>query len=260
MKKLFFVVLTSVLLAGCSEGNSVEVKNENQKESFNPNAPFEFNEQMFLKVALSKIGAVESEVSWEVGRAHLNEDGIQDAYLSVNLSKRAQKDVENAKNPSFLVDLGYLGNYNYLVIWDGETKQVSNPYLISSNGLEALKVKEQNLLDPGYKTLSAVYRVKNSAFEVFFRYLNGSIVPVFSYKIIDGIGTDYPEAFVHEIVDNPQQLQQDIIIYEAEIPGYKAISEHDPNYYPMNNLIAKPTVVARFFFEKSMGKYATNVE
>jgi hypothetical protein len=140
-----------------------------------------------------------------------------------------------------------------------ELKRISKPYVLSSNGLEALKLFEQNILDPGYKTISAQYRVRNSAFEIFFRYLNGNIVPVFSYKIIDGIGTNNPEAYVYELQDNPSQLQRDFLIYEAVIPNYSLEEAlKNTNYYPYDDLEKQEPERLRFFFEKSMQKYATN--
>lgn len=232
---------------------------QTNESSFNPDEAFDFDEALLLKVIAHKLNIDPNDATFSVHRAHLNEDEYLDAYVSVNLAKLASRDMEQAKNPASFIDMGYLGNYNYIIVWDGELKRIGKPYVLSSNGLEDLKLAEHNLLDPGYKTISAQYRVRNSAFETFFRYLNGNIVPVFSYKIIDGIGTDEPEAYVYELQENPSQLQQDILIYAANIPNYSAEAALKiANFYPYDSLVKQYPVRMLFFYEKSMQKYATN--
>ena len=252
--KLVPIFFLAILWGACNQTNPDE---QDVLETTDLSV-IEFDEDNIIAACLAKINVPLSDATVSLKRAHLNDDEFLDAYISVNLAKRAQQDFENSSNPAMFEDLGFLGNYNYLFVWDGETKKIGRPYLIASNALEELSVEEHHLLDPGYKTLSAIYRVRSSVFEIFFRYLNGNIIPVFSYKIMDEIGTNNPEAFVKKIVDNPTQIQRDIIIYEASIPGYspeKAIQNR--NYYPYDNLEAKPVVVNRFFFEKTLGKYAT---
>lgn len=253
------LTIMGVFFTACQSDNASN-ENQHNESPLNLDEPFDFDEAHLLKVIVHKLNIDPNDATFSVHRAHLNEDEYLDAYVSVNLSKVASRDMEQAKNPASFVDMGYLGNYNYIVVWDGELKRISKPYVLASNGLEALKLFEQNILDPGYKTISAQYRVRNSAFEIFFRYLNGNIVPVFSYKIIDGIGTNNPEAYVYELQDNPSQLQRDFIIYEAIIPDYSLEEAlKNTNYYPYDHLEKQQqSKRLRFFFEKSMQKYATN--
>jgi len=252
------LTIMGVFFTACQSDNASN-ENQDNESRLNLDEPFDFDEAHLMKVIAHKLNIDPNDATFSVHRAHLNEDAYLDAYVSVNLSKVASRDMEQAKNPASFVDMGYLGNYNYLVVWDGELKRIGKPYVLSSNGLDKLTVSEHNLLDPGYKTISAQYRVRNSAFEIFFRYLNGNIVPVFSYKIIDGIGTEEPEAYVYELQENPSQLQQDIVIYEAKFPNYSAKEAlKNANYYPYDILEKQDPVRMRFFYEKSMQKYATN--
>jgi len=259
MKRFRIAYIVGVIVFVASCGDIADEKSNEQE--YNYGDTIEFDEDVITKTILSRIKATTDEVDVVIKRAHLNEDEFLDAYISINLARRAKKDMEKASNPASFDNLGYLGNYNYLVVWDGETKKLGDPYQVVSNGLEELKMKEQNLLDPGYKTLSAKYRVRNSVFEIFFSYMNGNIVPVFSYKIADLIGTNEPEAFYKEIVENTQQLQKDIIIYEARIFGYSVETANaNRNYYPIDSLEPKSTPINRFFFDKKSGKYATENE
>ncbi len=253
--RIAYLVGVILFVTSCGSDAIDEVQIE---QEINYSDAIEFDEDVIINIILSRIKATEDEADVVIKRAHLNDDEFLDAYISVNLARRAQKDMEKANNPASFDNFGYLGNYNYLVVWDGETKVLGNPYQVVSNGLERLSVKEQNLLDPGYKTLSATYRVRNSVFEIFFNYLNGNIVPVFSYKVVDFIGTDEPFAQYCKIVENPQQLQKDIIIYEATIRGYSAEKANaNRNYFAIDSLEPKPMPLNRFFFDKQLGKYAT---
>lgn len=252
--KIAYLVGAILFVTSCGSDVNEEVEKE---QEFNYSDAIEFDEDAITKAILSRINATSDEADVVIKRAHLNEDEFLDAYISINLAKRAQKDMEKASNPASFDNLGYLGNYNYLVVWDGETKVLGNPYQVISNGLERLGVKELNLLDPGYKTLSATYRVRNSVFEIFFNYINGNIAPVFSYKIADLIGTNEPVAQYCKIVENPQQLEKDIIIYEATIRGYSVDAANTKrNYFPIDSLEPKPMPLNRYFFDKQLGKYA----
>lgn len=246
----------AILLVNSCGGEAVEVDEKEQESNYND--AIEFDEKLITKAVLSRINASTEEADVVIKRAHLNDDEFLDAYISINLARRAQKDMEKASNPASFDNLGYLGNYNYLVVWDGETKILGDPYQVVSNGLERLGLKEQNLLDPGYKTLSATYRVRNSVFEIFFRYVNGNIAPVFSYKVVDFIGTNEPFARYRKIVENPQQLEKDIVVYEATIRGYSVEkASANRNYFAIDSLEPKPMPLNRFFFDKQLGKYAT---
>jgi hypothetical protein len=260
MKKTISYITTALILFMTSSCDTNETPALIDGELENSaNAQIEFNEENLLKAALSQINASPSEVGQsQIKKLHLNEDEFEDAYISINLSKRAYKDLEKVKNPSMLIDAGYLGNYNYLIIWDGATKQLSTTFPISSNGLESLSIEHTNLFDPGYKTLSATYRVRNSAFETFFRYVNGTLLPLFSYKKMDHIGTEKPEAYTYELVENPALIQQDIYIYEATITNYsQEKANQDRNYYPITNFTPINKPIQHYFFEKSLGKYAS---
>jgi len=243
---------------------------ENNDASTNPSRdqkdgvaqPIEFNEAAIREAVLKRLGLSEKDnPEVVIKRAHLNNDSFEDAYITVNLAKKATKDMEASKSPAMFIETGFLGNYNYLIAWDGETKRLGNPYQLVSNAMEELIVEEIDLIDPGYKTLAVTYRVRNSVFEIFLRIMNGSFSPVFSFKIMDGIGSDKPEFQVRKIVDNPKSVQKDIIIYEGYIADYKASEAvSTKNYYPFANIVSKPAPKAQYFFDKQLGKYATEAD
>jgi hypothetical protein len=259
---LYILIFSSSFLwTACQSEAEPEVTKEDSKQTKTDASikPIEFDEKAIRQAVLSRLGISETDQPEVViTRAHLNNDSFEDAYINVNLAKKATKDMEAAKNPAMFVETGYLGNYNYLIAWDGETKLLGNPYQLVSNAMEALIVEEVDLLDPGYKTLAVTYRVRNSVFEIFLRIMNGSFAPVFSYKIMDGIGTDKPVFQVRKIVDNPKSVQKDIIVYEGELRDYSATeAARNKNYYPFNRIQSKPAPVARYFFDKQLEKYAT---
>lgn len=259
---LYIYIFSSLLLWNSCQSDTEQQAAEDDASQVKKDIslePIAYNEEAIREAVLFRLGVSESDQPEVViTRAHLNNDSFEDAYISINLAKKATKDMEAAKNPAMFVETGYLGNYNYLMAWDGETNLLGNPYQLVSNAMEALIIEEVDLLDPGYKTLAVTYRVRNSVFEIFLRTMNGSFAPVFSFKIMDGIGTDKPIFQVRKIVDNPKSVQKDIIVYEGELRNYSAAEAVlNKNYFPFNQIQSKPAPSTRYFFDKELGKYAT---
>jgi hypothetical protein len=180
-----------------------------------------------------------------------------DAYLVINLKEKVQNDYTNNKNPATFAEMGYIGKYNYVVPFNGATKQVGSAYLIGSNGLESLEVLELGLLSPGYKTLQVNYRVRNAGFAVFLQLTGRKFSPIFAYKQFDNIGTDTTESFFCEIVENPATIEKDINIYAGKIVNYNLKKAFEnPNYYKVE-IEKMPKLVRNFFYSSSEQAYAS---
>lgn len=194
-------------------------------------------------------------------KAHLNADGKEDGVIALNLAPKARRDMENSNNPARFQDAGYIGDYNFIFIWDGATKTIGTAFKLVGNGLIPVVVNLVNLLDPGYKTVTAQYRVQNSVFETYFQNVNGSLIPVFSYLIVDQMGTDKMQVYHHALEENPSQIEKDIVIYEGLWSEYDAdAAAKDKNEYPLGSITSSGKEIYRFFFDQRSGKYATNAQ
>lgn len=197
--------------------------------------------------------------SFEIHKAHLNADAVEDGYVVMNLAPRAKRDMEKSSNPARFHDMGYIGDYNFIYVWDGKTRTLGTAFKFSANGLTPIKVSVSNFLDPGYKSLSAEYRVQNSTFETFFRNVNGQLIPVFSYTKVDLIGTPDMVVNIHQFEENASAVEKDIVIYKGIVEGYNELeAASNRNSYEIANVKRTDEVVYRFFYDERTRKYATN--
>jgi hypothetical protein len=219
-----------------------------------------FEEGDLKESVLSKLKLNPDDIgSFEMKRAHLNADGQEDGYIFINLAPKAKRDMENSSNPARFHDAGYIGDYNYIFVWDGATQKIGTPFKLVGNGLIPLEVALVNLLDPGFKTITAQYRVQNSVFQTYFLNVGGSLIPVFSYLIVDQLGTDDMQVYFHKLEENPGQLEMDIVIYEGLWSDYdKEKAAFAKNDYALGKISSTGKEIYRFFFDPRSGKYATN--
>jgi len=191
-------------------------------------------------------------------RAHLNADAEEDGYVIMNLAPKAKKDMEKSSNPARFQDAGYMGDYNFIYVWDGKTKTLGTAFKLVGNGLIPLKVTASNFLDPGFKSLSAEYRVQNSIFETFFSNTNGQLIPVFSYTKVDLIGTPEMTVFTHKFQENPDRIEKDILVVKGELTAYNETeAAYNKNEYDIGKITPTSEIVYHFFFDERSRKYAT---
>lgn len=253
----FFAI--AIFFASCS-GSSENELIEEEEDLFKVELNFEEAAlkdliQRRIKIENGDIG------SFEIHRTHLNADAIEDGYVVMNLAPRAKKDMEKSANPARFQDMGYIGDYNFIYVWDGKSRTLGTAFILKGNGLTPLKVTASNFLDPGYKSLSAEYRVQNSTFETFFMNINGQLIPVFSYNKVDLIGTPEMTVNTHIFAENPAQIEKDILIVKGELRDYNETEAAlNKNNYDVGYIKPTDEVVYRFFYDERSRKYATNAE
>jgi hypothetical protein len=255
-KSSIYLVFCSILIlcASCGGNQADEIQEidfSSQVLSFEEN---EIREHIVLRLKLMP----EDIGSFEMVRAHLNADGEEDGVVYLNLAPKAKRDMETSSNPARFQDAGYIGDYNFLFVWDGASQTLGAPFKLVGNGLVPLRVSLINLLDFGYKNITARYRVQNSVFETYFMNRGGSLIPIFSFLIVDQIGTDGMQPYVHQLEVNPGQLEKDIVIYEGAWTDYdKDAAAYAKNEYPIGKIENTGKEIYRFFFDPRSGKYAT---
>ena len=259
MKKLlvFLVVISLFFSSSCDEKNQEEEKIENV-DLFS--AEVDFKEAEVKELIISRIKCETSDIAlFELHKAHLNADAVQDGYVVLNLANRAKRDMEKSSNPARFQDAGYIGDYNFIYVWDGKTKQLGTAFKLVGNGLTPLKVTASNFLDPGYKSLSAEYRVQNSIFETFFMNVNGQLIPVFSYTKVDRIGTPEMKVSTHKFQENNVRIQKDILVVKGLLANYDDNQAAlNRNTYDIGTIKATDEIIFNFFFDDVSQKYATN--
>lgn len=263
--KTYFLRFTSIILmllvsmASCNESidtDSVDAP----KDGMAVEIPFE--ESVLTSTIMQQLQITADDIGvFETYKMHLNADEFEDGLVVMNLAPKAESDMAQSKNPAAFHDQGYVGNYNYLFVWDGKKRTLGNGFKIVSNGLTPLKLVFSNVMDAGFKTISAEYRLSNGVFESFFSITEGTLTTIFSYNKIDFIGRDSLKMNWHRLEENPDLLQKDIVIYEAIWKDYDAKeAAKNPNNYPLGEVEITNKEVYRFFYDPKSKKYATWVE
>ncbi len=150
----------------------------------------------------------------------LNDDGIMDAVITINLLERAKLDASASKNPAKVAELGYAGPYNFIMIFDGATKRFTHPTIIQSSPKSELEIKFCNIESMRFKTIIVQYRLMNAGFWTWMSLETGKPVKMFQWNVFDKIGDEIPEAQVIEYKPNPASTKEDIIIYDGKILNY----------------------------------------
>jgi hypothetical protein len=248
-----------VIFTSCDTSDNTEnldLKGDNE------NVEIPFEEEALKTVIMQALQlSADDYGTFETYQMHFNADEFEDGLVVVNLAPKANADMAKAKNPATFHDQGYIGNYNYLFVWDGSKRTLGPAFKIVSNGLSPLKLTFSNLIDVGFKTISAEYRLGNGVFQTFFSNTQGTLAPVFSYNKIDYIGKDSLKVTWHKLEENPELLQKDIVIYEAIWKDYDVNeASKNPNEYPLGEIVLTDKEVYRFFYDPKSRKYATWVE
>ncbi len=245
-----------VLLWACSFETETPEKQQ-EEDLFKVELDFEKDAVVDLICRRIKIDPTDIG-TFEMHRAHLNADADEDGYVVMNLAPRALRDMEKSSNPARFKDMGYIGDYNFIYVWNGKTRTLGTAFKLSGNGLIPLKVTASNFLDPGFLALSAEYRVQNSTFETFFRNINGQLIPVFSYAKVDGIGTPEMQVTTHRFEENPSNIEKDIVIVKGLLTNYNETeAATNRNSYDVGKILPTDSIVYRFFYDESSKKYAT---
>jgi hypothetical protein len=246
MKRLSVLIfgVTALFLSSCSEQKEEEKVTDEffKKKEKEVVLPFE---QQVVREVEGRLSIPRNEkYTYEVNKAFLNPDNEEDAIITVNRYNFALEEASRSSNPAKNAEMGYIGNYNFFIYYDGKLKKFSNPVKVPSSPKAPLKVIFENIQSEVYKDITIEYRIAN-----------GNIQIMFQWKLFDNVGTAYPEANFITYDKGSMSLFKDIFIYTGKIKNYSpAISD----VYTYNPEIEKGGGLQyRFFYDPRSLKYMT---
>lgn len=247
---LFVFVL---LLFSCNEETSKTKDTLFEEDKPVVNESFE---QQLVREVEGKLQIPRKEkYTTKVYRAHLNADNSEDAIVTVNRYEFALSEASASPNPAKVAELGYTGNYNYFLFYDGLLKKFSNPIAVASSPKAPLKVVFENIQSNVFKDITIEYRIRNSAFRNYYLIHQGAIQLMFQWKLFDAVGTTTPEVNFIAYDKGSRSSFKDIIVYPGKIVNYTPAISDIYAYEP--NVIQNGEPLYRFFFEPSTLKYMT---
>lgn len=251
-----FLAIPFTFLVACNNNANETDTDEPSKVIVNEkNLTLEERAERHITGSLS-IPATE-KITIQSFKAHLNADNNEDAIVTVNRLEYAKEQVAKLSNAKYISQMGYMGNYNYFVFYDGKLDKFSVPIATPSSALVPLNVMFENVYSDIYMNLTIEYRVNNAAFKNFYFLENGILQKVFQTKLFDYIGTDKPEAFFIEYAKGSISAPKDLLIYEGEIKNYRTDIKNAYEFQPVIEKKKDAKLVTSWFYNPSIAAYMT---
>lgn len=253
MKKhlsLLLLFTGTLLFTACGSDSAAENPEGEQtqkKESFDVRTRREI-------IAKLEIPATE-EFTMSIHRAFINSDTIEDAIITVNRMQFAMDEAIRTGKTAKAEELGYMGNYNFFFYYDGALDAYSVPLPVPSSPGRPLDVSFAAVTSLNRKDVIIDYRIRNSGWRSYFAVLNDhDLLLVFQWKLFDKLGTEEPVAVFHELVDSPDGLSKEILIYESTLDNNEVGIKDIYGFKP--SISKKGKLEYRFYYDPKFGKFA----
>lgn len=257
IKGVLFCLSLSVLQA-CKindENNEKVVEHEFEKEIDDPNLPLDVRAK---KQAAYKLAIPANEnFNVQLYEAYLNDDNMADAIITVNRKEFAKQRTKDLKNTEVINRDGIVGNYNFILIFDGATNQFSVPVPIPSSAKYELEVNFEYLFSDSYSTPVITYRIKDGEFKNFYHISSDGIMDkVFKMKSYEFVGQPKEEAYTYEIQKSGMfSFVKDIKVYKGKLENSKEISK---NWFETKSKISKTNTLDKdWFFDPKRNAFVT---
>jgi hypothetical protein len=192
----------------------------------------------------------------QIFKAHLNADNSEDAIVTINRLEFAMDNAAKSKNPSKVVEFGYMGNNNYVMYYNGKTDKFSAPIVVASSAKTPLRIEFENIQSDVFKTVTVEYHINELAVKSYYFAMGNGIQLVFEWKLFDRAGTaDYEANYLETGATGEMSSYKDILIYKGKIQDYTTEIQDIYSYDP--TILKSGGLLYRFFYDPRVGKYVT---
>lgn len=263
MNKLFValpIMILLFLIYSCSQNEKSVKEIESSSEEFvNQRIPdsIKRNFSKYLNYTLQGTFQISSQENYSLNVLNIdyNGDKIIDKIISINRLDKANIDLKNDDNPSKMLEMGQMGNYNHLILYNGFDSLFYSPITIPSSPYLPLSLSSISLRNDFTSEIQVDYRIRNAAYRSIYSINGNQAKLIFQWKLFDGLGTSNPEAYFIEIAKSGRNSSfKDINIYKAKLSALPAKTESN-TYEP--NIEKNGTIFTTFFFVDAENKYFT---
>lgn len=255
---IIILALSLFILSACKNETPKEVEKTNEPQFSNEvedkNLPLD---ERVKKQAMLKLGIPANEkFSVQIHQAYLNNDNQSDAIITINRLAFATHQSENLKTKEILKRNGYIGNYNYIIVYDGATNQLSIPIPIPSSAMRELEVDFEYLFSESYSTPVITYRIKDTEFKNFYAISDGIMDKVFKMISYEYVGSKKEKAYVYKIQDKGMfSFAKDIKIFNGKLENSSEIS--NDWFGPKSKISGTQNLDREWYFDPKRSAYVT---
>lgn len=252
MKNFWIITLVGFALMSCGDEKENKLPIEDELEAqarVNEMSPTEYAKHE-LRIRSNEKFDLKSYT------ADCNADGIDDKVITVNLLERAMNNAIEQNKVAKNAELGYLGQYNYLIFRDGKTNEYSSAVVVPSSAQAPLKITFENVRSEFQKDILVDFRIKNACFREYYTILNNTPRLILQLKLFDFLGTDHPEGFVIKYEPGTESIARDVMVYKGtfEQPEFE---NPDDIYTFEPEITSTNSLERRWFFRNNEFKYFT---
>ena len=253
-------IIPLIFLVSCKEELPESAQNENETQEMMLNEiPDSIKKDFSKYLSLTLQGSFQilpnEKYTSSLIETDYDGDGILDKIISVNRLEKANLDLKNDDNPGKMLEMGQMGNYNHVLLFNGRDSLFYSPLTIPSSPYLPLKIESIQLKNDIKSEIQIDYRIRNASYRSIYSVQRNQAKLIFQWKLFDGLGTTESEAYVIEVgISGKTSDYKDLNIYKAELeslPNNKEANTYNPK------LTRTGDIFTTFFYLDKENKYFT---
>lgn len=254
MKHLWIVSL--LVLFGCGPNEEIEVPNELDKnvESGDPYEGLSMKKAVEMHIRRELSISADQPIDYQIYRENCDGDDSLDAVIAINLLDRALDEAIKSGKVAKLAEIGFMGNYNFILYRDGFSGKFGSVMPIASSPKSKLVVSFEHIRSEKQKDILVDYRVLNASYRNFYTIINAHPKQVNQVKLFDALGTKDAVAFAVEYEPGMISNSKDIVLYQGSFTNPTFVAS-DEVYTYIPKITKTNRMVERWFFNPQDMKY-----
>lgn len=250
--KTFGILFLLVLVTACGEQSDLPEGETFDVPVVEDNLDLPTRAKRHVEAALS-IPSTEN-YDLQIFEKNCDEDEFMDAVILVNRKERAYQEAEQKPNTAQRAHSGFLGMYNYVFYFDGDTKKITRPIPFGSSAIYPLTIRFEHVYSQNYFDFIIEHRINDGGFSSYFSVKQHTPFMIFQWKAFDGLRTENPIGNYFAYGEGKISEAKDILIFEGKFKEKPKMEE-----LGIGEKVEKTDkLLYRFFYNPTSGKYATN--
>lgn len=246
-----FFLLVPVIFFSCNNKPS-DIVNEEESEEIEVS----LESQIRHKIEASLEIQGNEKYTFEEFSAHCNSDNFVDKIIAINLLDRAKEKAIQSKNPNAAAQVGFMGNYNFIIFMNGSDTTFSEPTSVPSSAMTPLKISFENIESEHFKSIVVDAKTMNNGYRYFYFLVKNQPNKVLYVPIYENIGASDATCFSTRYETGTYSLAKNVLVMESTMNPVK-FSHSDEVYSFDPKITSTDKLNRRWFYNNQERKYFT---